>query len=98
MLSITVDIPQGLPAQELHVNMGLILDPMNGLALDLRAMLQEFIRKDYVGALEDLQRLKEHPMYKKPGLDEVCVCKYCLLTCCGALSVLPPCFCSFMLR
>lgn len=57
--------------QELHVNMSLALDPTNGLALDLRAMLQEFIHKDYAGALEDLRTLKKHQVYKKPGLDEV---------------------------
>ena len=80
-------------AQELHVNMGLTLDPMNGLALDLRAMLQEFIHKDYIGALEDLRRLKEHPVYKKPGLDEVCVCSYCVMLhlCCYL------CLCSCLL-
>lgn len=77
--------------------MGLTLDPMNGLALDLRAMLQEFIHKDYIGALEDLRRLKEHPVYKKPGLDEVCVCSYCwrvvmLHLCCYL------CFCSCLLQ
>ena len=52
--------------------MSLSLDPMNGLALDLRAMLQEFIHKDYTGALDDLRKLKEHTVYKKPGLNEVC--------------------------
>lgn len=51
--------------------MSLALDPTNGLALDLRAMLQEFIHKDYAGALEDLRTLKKHQVYKKPGLDEV---------------------------
>lgn len=71
--AVWLDFNTVSPAQELHVNMSLALDPQNGLALDLRAMLQEFIHKDYAGALEDLQMLQHHSVYKKPGLDEVCI-------------------------